>query len=132
VKLVELNMTSAQITRSIRLGWGGAALSAVATLFLTFIFATAVAAPLVVWALASAAVTAALGYGVYRRSRWAAVTLLVMFVISRVWYYVQTGALGSPLLSIIFLYCFVEGVRGTLAHRRVVAGGTTSPDASAA
>ncbi len=79
--------------------------------------------PLVVWAISSALVTALLGYGVYRRSRRAAVTLLVMFLISRIWFYVQTGSLGSPLLSIIFLYCFVEGVRGTLANHRSVAGG---------
>src|SRR2546422_7403343 len=26
----------------------------------------------------------------------------------------ETGSLGSPLLSIIFLYCFVEGVRETV------------------
>jgi hypothetical protein len=123
MKLIELNMTPAQIKRSIQLGWGGAALSAIATLVFTFIMSSAAGTPLIVWAVASAAVTGALGYGVYRRSRRAAVTLLVLFLISRVWFYLQTGSLGSPLLSIIFLYCFAEGVRGTFAHHRATTAG---------
>jgi hypothetical protein len=121
MNLIELNMTPAQITRSIRLGWGGAALSAVATLLFTFIMSSVADTPLIIWAVASAAVTGALGYGVYRRSRSAAVTLLVLFVSSRVWFYLQTRSWGSPLLSIIFLYCFIEGVRGTFAHHRALA-----------
>ena len=131
MKLIELNMTPAQITRSIRLGWGGAALSAIATLLFTFIMSSVADTPLIVWAVASAAVTGALAYGVYRRSRRAAVTLLVLFLISRVWFYLQTGSLGSPLLSIIFLYCLVEGVRGTFAHHRALTGGAVSSGAGA-
>jgi hypothetical protein len=138
MKLIELNMTPAQITRSIRLGWGGAALSAIATLLFTFIISSVADTissvadtPLIVWAVSSAVVTAALGFGVYRRSRSAAVTLLVLFLISRIWYYLQTGSLGSPLLSIIFLYCFVEGVRGTFAHHRAVTSGVVQSGAPA-
>jgi hypothetical protein len=41
MKFIELNMTPAQIARSIRLGWGGAALSTIATLVFTFIFSSA-------------------------------------------------------------------------------------------
>ncbi len=129
MKLIELNMTPAQVKRSIQLGWGGAALSAIATLLFTFILSTAADTPLIVWAVASAAVTGALGYGVYRRSRRAAVTLLVLFVISRIWFYLQAGSLGSPLLSIIFLYCFVEGVRGTFAYHRAITAGPIASDA---
>jgi len=87
--------------------------------------------PLIVWAVASAGVTGVLGYGVYRRSRRAAVTLLVLFLISRIWFYLQTRSLGSPLLSIIFLYCFVEGVRGTFAHQRAITAGAVASDAGA-
>ncbi len=131
MKLIELNMTPAQITRSIRLGWGGAALSATATLLFTFIISSVADTPLIVWAVSSAVVTAALGFGVYRRSRSAAVTLLVLFLISRIWYYLQTGSLGSPLLSIIFLYCFIEGVRGTFAHHRALTSGVVQSGAPA-
>ncbi len=131
MKLIELDMTPAQIKRSIQLGWGGAALSAIATLVFTFIMLSAADTPLIVWAVASAAVTGALGYGVYRRSRRAAVTLLVLFLISRVWFYLKTGSLGSSLLSIIFLYCFVEGVRGTFAHHRAITLGGVPSDAGA-
>ena|SRR2546426_386071 len=131
MKVIELNMTPAQIKRSIQLGWGGAALSAIATLVFTFIMSSAANTPLIVWAVASAAVTGALGYGVYRRSRRAAVTLLVLFLSSRIWFYLQTRSLGSPLLSIIFLYCFVEGVRGTFAHHRAITAGTVPSGAGA-
>jgi len=131
MKLIELNMTPAQINRSIQLGWGGAALSAIATLLFTFIMSSAADTPLIIWAVASAAVTSALGYGVYRRSRRAAVTLLILFLFSRIWFYLQTGSLGSPLLSIIFLYCFVEGVRGTFAHHRTITAAAAASDAGA-
>jgi hypothetical protein len=131
MKFIELNMTPAQIKRSIQLGWGGAALSAIATLVFTFIVSSAANTPLIVWAVASAAVTGVLGYGIYRRSRRAAVTLLVLFLMSRIWFYLQTRSLGSPLLSIIFLYCFVEGVRGTFAHHRAITGGAVASDAGA-
>ncbi|SRR5260370_37556965 len=131
MKLIELNMTPAQITRSIRLGWGGAALSAIATLLFTFIISSVADTPIIIWAVSSAVVTAVLGYAVYRRSRRAAVTLLVLFLISRVWYYLQTRSLGSPLLSIIFLYCFVEGVRGAFAYRRALTSGAVQSGAPA-
>jgi len=131
MKLIELNMTPAQITRSIRLGWGGAALSAIATLLFAFILSSVATPPLILWAVASALITGALGYGVYRRSRGAAVALLVLFLLSRIWYYLQTRSLGSPLLSIIFLYCFLEGVRGSFAHYKAVTAGTVGSGASA-
>lgn len=83
MKLIELNMTPAQIKRSIQLGWGGAALSAIATLLFTYIVSSVSDTQLIIWAVASAVVTAALGYGVYRRSRGAAVALLVLFLSSR-------------------------------------------------
>jgi len=131
MKFVELNMTPAQITRSIRLGWGGAAVSAITTLVFTFIISSAAGTSLIVWAVGSAAVTGALAYGVYRRSRPAAVTLLVLFLISRVWFYLQSRSLGSPLLSIIFLYCLLEGVRGTFAHHRAMSAGAVASGAGA-
>jgi hypothetical protein len=55
----------------------------------------------------------------------------VLFLISRVWFYLQTGSLGSPLLSIIFLYCFVEGVRGAFAHHRALTSGAVPSGAGA-
>jgi len=131
MKLIELNMTPAQIKRSVQLGWGGAALSAITTLLFTFIIWTVADTALITWAVASAAGTAALGYSVYRRSRTAAVILLALFLVSRVWSYLQTGSLGVPLLSIIFLYCFVEGVRGTFAHHRAVTLGAVTTSAGA-
>jgi len=131
MKLIELNMTPAQITRSIRLGWGGAAVSAIITLLFTFIVSSVAPSALILWAVTSALVTGALGYGVYRRSRAAAVALLVLFLVSRIWYYLEAGSLGSPLLSIIFLYCFVEGVRGTFAHHKAGSASTVRSSTSA-
>ena len=118
MKLIELKMTPAQIKRAIQYGWGAAAISAVTTLVFTFTVSTSTDAALRTWAIGSAVVTASLGYGVYQKSRRSAVTLLVLFLVSRAWYYLHTGSLGSPLLSLIFFYCFVEGVLGTIAHHR--------------
>ncbi len=118
MKLIELKMTPVQIKRAIRYGWGAAAISAVTTLVFTFIVSPSSDATLRTWAIASALVTASLGYGVYHKSRRSAVALLVLFLVSRAWYYLHTGSLGSSLLSLVFLYCFVEGVLGTIAHHR--------------
>src|ERR1051325_10959299 len=57
MKLIELNMTPAQITRSIRLGWGGAAVSAIITLLFTFIVSSVAPSALILWAVTSALVT---------------------------------------------------------------------------
>jgi hypothetical protein len=122
VKFIELDMTSAQIDRAIRLGWGGAFLSAFATVLFALILGIGAppSSPVLPMAIASALITAALGYGVYLRRPSAALTLLTLFVMGRVITYVTAKSIGSPLLTIIFLYCFVEGVRGTLAHRRAL------------
>ena len=102
MKLIDLDMTPAQIKRSIQLGWGAAAISAVTTLLFTLYFGRVgvLETPLIIWAVSSALVTALLGYGVYRRNTRAALTLLVIFIASRIWFYLQTKSLGSPLLSI--------------------------------
>ena len=118
-----LDRTPAQIKRSIQLGWGGAVISALATVLFTFIITTGGTSfdhTLRLQALGSALVTASLGLGIYLRSRSAAVTLLLLFVASRIWSYIQTGSWGIPILHIIFLYCFLEGVRGTFAHHRAL------------
>ena len=111
--------TPPQIRRSIQLGWGGAVISALATVLFTFIATsggTDTDHAIRRWALTSALVTAGLGLGIYLRSRTAAVILLTSFVATRIWFYLKSGSWGVPILNIIFLYCFLEGVRGTFAY----------------
>ena len=111
--------TPAQIKRSIQLGWGGAVISALATVLFTFIVTsggTETDHAIRRWALISALVTAGLGLGIYLRSRTAAAILLISFLATRIWLYVKSGSWGVPILNIIFLYCFLEGVRGTFAY----------------
>jgi len=134
MKLIELNISPAQIKRSVQLGWGAAVISAASTILFTFIATSGGGdnGGLRIWALTSAIATVSLADGVYRRSRRAAVTLLVLFIVSRAWYYAVTGSFGVPILMIIFLYCFVEGVRGTFAHHHAVQVALADPNRGAA
>jgi serine/threonine-protein kinase len=73
------------------------------------------------WELFDAAFLAMLAVGVYRRSRVSAVLLAVYFLASKVAMFSE-GMLrlwGLPI-SALFLYFYVQGVRGTIHYHRLM------------
>jgi hypothetical protein len=76
------------------------------------------------WSLIAAATLAGLAYGVYRKSRIAAVALLSYFMINQVLARMDDPAIGAPGLFVAFLltYLYARGVTGTFIHHRLTTG----------
>jgi hypothetical protein len=70
-------------------------------------------------AYAAAIVFAGIAFGIYRRSRIAAVTGLVLYVLGRVYLIYLSSRLGSVFWSFVIAMALVNGVRGTIAHHRL-------------
>lgn len=76
-------------------------------------------------ALVDAAVFAALGIGILRMSRVAAVAALALYIVERIvmWTRVSSaGGLSIPMMAVIVL-CFVSSIRGTFAYQRYKGSG---------
>jgi hypothetical protein len=69
--------------------------------------------------LFDATVFAAIGFGIYRKSRASAVAGLVVYVVERVYMMSTNGAPASGVVLSFFLTMgFVHGIRGTFAYRK--------------
>ena len=69
------------------------------------------------WSLLDVMLIFGLTYGIYRKSRTCAILLLVYFLISKIFIAVQMGRIPSLFIALIFVYLFVQGVRGTFAFQ---------------
>jgi hypothetical protein len=71
-------------------------------------------------ALVDAAIFAAVAYGLWRRSRIAAVAGFVLFLIERVYMVIQTGSIfGAGVLGIVLLIGFLNGMRGAFSYHKL-------------
>ena len=73
--------------------------------------------------LVDAVLFAAIAFGIYRRSRAAAIGGLVLYVGERAYmsHTLPTGSLTltAVVMTVIYTMCFVHGVRGTVAYRKL-------------
>jgi hypothetical protein len=72
-------------------------------------------------ALLDAAIFAAIAVGIKRKSRVAAVSGLILYIIERI-YMLQRGGTGGVVMGIIFTLLFINAVRGAFAYHRLTAG----------
>lgn len=63
-----------------------------------------------------------LAFGIYKKSRACAVSMLVYFVISKILIAIEGGKMSGLVLSIIFIYYYAQGVAGTYAYQKLVKG----------
>jgi hypothetical protein len=68
------------------------------------------------WAFIDVALIFGLAYGIHRRSRACAVSLLVYFVASKIYMMTQMGAPTGLPLAIVFIYYYFMGVQATFKH----------------
>ncbi|NER50910.1 MAG: hypothetical protein F6J92_30415 [Symploca sp. SIO1A3] len=63
-----------------------------------------------------------LAFGIYKKSRIAAVIMFIYYVVSRIYIWLEFGQLSisSIPIIIVFIGCFVEGIRGTFAYHRLM------------
>lgn len=71
------------------------------------------------WLLLDAALMLALAWGVHRRSRTAAVLLLLTFVAARISLAVDIGRFPFPVLSLLMAWFFAQAIRGSFVHHRL-------------
>jgi len=70
--------------------------------------------------LVDATIFAAIGFGIYRKSRSSAVLGLVVYLVERIYMTVTNGASSSAgVMTIILSLAFVHGIRGTFAYRKL-------------
>lgn len=72
------------------------------------------------WLLLDVAVMLGLAWGVHRRSRTAAVLLLLTFVAARFALAVDTGRVPFPVLSLVLVWFFARAIQGAFVHHRLL------------
>jgi len=76
------------------------------------------------WSFLDIAAIFGLSFGVYRKSRVCAVALFAYFVLSKIYFWIAAGSLGSVLVAVLFGYFFFQGIRGSISyHARVAEAG---------
>lgn len=58
-------------------------------------------------------------FGIYRKSRTAAVVLLIYFIVSKIMIALSMGQVRGLLVSLIFLYFFARAVQGTFTFHKL-------------
>jgi hypothetical protein len=101
---------------AIKQAWIAGTVVAVFTIFIAVMVMAASGGS--VWGFADVALLLGLSVGVYKKSRTAAVVLLLYYVGGKAWIVVQGDVSPALAVSIIFAYFFFQGVRGTFAYHR--------------
>lgn len=60
-----------------------------------------------------------MSYGIYRKSRTAAVLMLVYFLVSKIIITIETEAMSGLILAVVFLYFFARSVQGAFVFHRI-------------
>lgn len=112
------------IARNIRHAWGAAATLACITVASALLARSGSNIPPSSWSqLVEAVLIAALGMGIYRKSRVCAVAMFVYFLVSKLLVVAEARApteLGSGMaLGVILAYCYWQGIAGTHAWHRI-------------
>ena len=74
-----------------------------------------------VWALFDAALFAAIAVGIKRKSRFAAVAGLSLYIFERIYMMQRSGARGI-VMGVLFTLFFINAVRGSFAYHRLKEG----------
>ena len=77
-------------------------------------------------AFLDAALFAAIAFGIKRKSRFAAVAGLCLYVLERI-YMLQRGGAGGIVMGILFTLLFINAVRGAFAYYRLTGEGQAHP-----
>jgi hypothetical protein len=77
-------------------------------------------------AFLDAAIFAGIAVGIKRKSRFAAVAGLCLYVLERL-YMLQRGGAGGIVMGILLTLLFINAVRGAYAYHRLTEGGQARP-----
>jgi len=98
--------------------WAALAVAIITSVFVALSFAGVNLFGIGAAALLDAAIFAAIAFGIKRKSRFAAVAGLVLYIVERV-YMMQRGGRGGIIMGIFFTLLFINAVRGAFAYHRL-------------
>jgi len=117
-------MTIEQARKHVRNAWIGAVLFAVGLLVYSILAMLRLtetgsnAGRGVLVAFVAVAGIAGLAYGVFRFSRICALAVLLLFSLPNIVQW-ASGRFDGIILAPVFIYCFAQGLRGTIAYHRL-------------
>lgn len=113
--------------KQIRNAWvSGAIVSGITILFAFILSAMSskeielIASPLEM--IITAIIFGGLTIGVYFKSRACAVILCGLFLLDKIVTFAATGKFSGAILTFVFIYYFVYGIKGTFTYRRIMKG----------
>jgi len=71
------------------------------------------------WSFIDAALILGLGFGIYKKNRGTAITLLLYWIVAKTVQFVQSPSAAMLPLAFVFGYYFFLGIRGTFAFHRI-------------
>lgn len=125
----DVHDTPAQLAGKIQNGWiAGLVMSAGSLLYGLWLFLIQqIPVTFLGMITLDALLIAALSFGVYKKSRVAAVLLLIIYLMGRIGFYLQGGNLGGVFLQIFFMIFFYQAAHATFKwHRSVRLAGESS------
>jgi serine/threonine-protein kinase len=111
----------AEVLTKIRNAWVAGCISGCITLIITLL---AISGTSVLgfdaWELIDVALIFGLAFGIYRKSRVCAVSMLVYFVAAKILIIKETGQASGAILALIFIYYYWQGIVGTFQYHKFV------------
>jgi hypothetical protein len=108
------------VGKKIKSAWIAACISGVITLVVTLIAISGTELlGFDAWSLLDVGMIFALAFGIYKRSRACAVTMLAYFVVSKIILMAESGKPSGLLMALIFGYYFWQGVQGTFIYHKL-------------
>jgi hypothetical protein len=122
-------MTLKQAVEKIRNAWIAGLISGFITLFATLVAATSEGGtvnlqgtPISLWNLLDVFLILLFTFGIYMKSRVAAIGMFIYFLASKLLMLAAGTALPGALAGIVFLYFYFEGARGAITYHRLQEG----------
>lgn len=110
------------VERDIRNGWIAGAISGTMTLVFTLAAMSGVAVlNFSAWELADVALIFGLAYGIYRRSRFCAVVMLLYFIYAKIALLENGASVSGMGMAVVFIYFYARAIVGTFRYRKIVA-----------
>jgi hypothetical protein len=106
--------------------WAAIVVACVTSLFAGLSLAGVQLLGLNAWAFVDVALFVAIAIGIKRKSRFAAIAGLCLYVVERI-AMMQRGGAGGIVMGILFTLLFINAVRGTFAYHQMTGEGQARP-----
>lgn len=108
------------VQKQIKQAWIAGTISGTVTLLITLLAISGTkAAGFNAWNFIDVVLIFGLAFGIYKKSRACAVSMLVYFVVSKILVALETGSVSGSVLALIFIYYYAQGIMGTFAYHKL-------------